>query len=75
MSEKIVYSVLLSILDYPLSILYHVRTNVPYQQWPRGTGLPQLPSAVTSTVDHPLGSASLSLMAEDRFTPAAQRGD
>jgi hypothetical protein len=27
--------------------------------WPRGTGFSQLPSAVTSTVDHPLGSPSL----------------
>jgi hypothetical protein len=27
--------------------------------WPRGTGFSPLPSAVTSTVDHPLGSPSL----------------
>jgi hypothetical protein len=27
--------------------------------WPRETGFPKLPSAVTSTVDHPLGSPSL----------------
>jgi hypothetical protein len=28
------------------------------REWPRGTGFPQLPSAVTSTVDHPSGSPS-----------------
>jgi hypothetical protein len=28
-------------------------------QWPQGTGFPRLSSAVTSTVDHPLGSPSL----------------
>jgi hypothetical protein len=27
--------------------------------WPRVTGFPQLPSAVTSTGDHPLGASSL----------------
>jgi hypothetical protein len=27
--------------------------------WPRGTGFSQLPSAVITTVDHPLGSPSL----------------
>jgi hypothetical protein len=45
----------------------------------RGTGLPQLPSAVTSTIDHPLGSPSfltrLCMAARHRFLPPAQRGD
>jgi hypothetical protein len=31
----------------------------PILKWPRGTGFPELPSAVISTVDHPLGSPSL----------------
>jgi hypothetical protein len=43
----------------------HIRIKVTapsaliINKWPRGTGLPRLPSAVTSTVHHPLGSASL----------------
>jgi hypothetical protein len=30
--------------------------------WSRGSGFPQLPSAVISTVDHPLGSPSLLIL-------------
>jgi hypothetical protein len=33
--------------------------KVRWYLWPRGTVISQLPSAVTSTVDHPLGSSSL----------------
>jgi len=34
-------------------------SSLPGLPWPRGTGCPQLPSAGTSTVDHPVGSLSL----------------
>jgi hypothetical protein len=40
---------------------YHGTLQQQYSSvlWPWGTGFPQLPSAVTRTVDHPLGSLSL----------------
>ena len=41
---------------------------------PRGTGFPQLPSAVTGTVDHPLGSPSLMLIGETSVCTFGGRG-